>query len=676
MDFLTIKKAVNTQFLKMLATGKVFTVDISRDELKVKYQASFPKGTNPIFRERAENDCNCCNTYIGIAGNAVAFIDGKIETIWNIDIADSTFQIVADAMKALVLSKPINSIFMHFDKNVGIGKNVDNYSDVLWNHYYTKLPAAFVKPIADHASLKGAANTNYAALKRSVTEITGHAVETVLSLIDSKSLYKGGEYVNRVQQLDHLKSTFDLINGNTSSQEEFLWVNSLNLGITSGFKSGPIGMMLMDLSGGMELEHAVNKYHEATAPENYKHSKKPTTKKMTDKAIARIIELGREDSLERRHAVTADITINDVLFADRSVTTTLGGVLGKLKPSAVTKEVKTDNAVGITIDDFLSTVVPKTTTMEVLVEAKHQANFMSLVAPLNAGCLPITEWDNNFSWSYNGELADSSMRKEVKSKGGNNDGVFGFSIMWNTPERLYKHDLDAHCESGKGEHIYHGNAKRIHPSSGMLDIDIQRPDGVAVENIVFTDLDRMPNTDYKLYVKNYSRSTNTKGFTAEVYFGGKTLYFDHTATMRGTEVAHVATVRKLGNELTLIKGTPVPETSVEVYGIKPKEFHKVTMVMNSPNFWDCVEKPTGNKHWFFILHKCSNPEPVRGLFNEHLLKELQPDRKVFEVLGNDLKAPFSEEQLSGLGFSISQTNSVVIKVRGELNRLYNVKFNK
>jgi len=672
MNFLTIKEAVNAQFLKMLATGKVFTVNVSKDVLRAKYQEAFPPGTNPVFRERAENDCNCCNTYIGIAGNAVAFIDGELVTIWDIDIDDDVFQTVADSMAKLVRTAPVDSIFMHFDENVGLDKNVDNYSDVIWNHYYTKIPAAFVKPIADHAALKGAAKTNYATFKRSVTEINDYAIETVLELIDSKSLYKGNEYEARVGLLRNIKMLHEVV----INKDQFYWEKSAELGVGSGFRSGPIGMLLVDLSGGMELEHAVNKYHEATAPENYKHSKKPTTKRMTEKAIARIVELDRVESLERRHAVTKDITINDVIFADRSVTAVLGGVLGKLKPSATAKEVRTDNAVDITIEEFLSTVVPVTASMELLVSSKHQANFMSLVAPLNTGCLPITEWNNNYSWSYNGELSDSSMRKEVKAKGGNNDGVFGFSIMWNTPERLYNNDLDAHIHTSN-EHIYHGNARMVHPSSGMLDVDVQRPGNqVAVENIVYTDLNKMPNGTYELVVRNYSSTPNPSGFTAEVYHEGGRFFFDHTATMAGRTNVPVATFVKKGNEFTMTSGTPTSEASSEVYGIKTKEFHKVNMLMASPNYWDCVEKPTGNKHWFFILDKCLNPDPVRGLFNEHLMKELQPDRKVFEVLGNDLKAPFSEEQLSGLGFSISQTNEVVIKVRGELNRLYNVQFNK
>ena len=62
MDFTTIKTAVAAQFTKM-ANGPLFTVDLSKDELWDTYLSAFPEGTNPMYRERTEHDCNCCKQY-------------------------------------------------------------------------------------------------------------------------------------------------------------------------------------------------------------------------------------------------------------------------------------------------------------------------------------------------------------------------------------------------------------------------------------------------------------------------------------------------------------------------------------------------------------------------------------------------------------------------------------
>ena len=95
--------------------------------------------------------------------------------------------------------------------------------------------------------------------------------------------------------------------------------------------------------------------------------------------------------------------------------------------------------------------------------------------------------------------------------------------------------------------------------------------------------------------------------------------------------------------------------------------------MFSPNYWD--DNVNSNKHWFFILDKCLNPEPVRGIYNEFLSNELHEHRKVFEVLGSKTKCPYDEQQLSGVGFSSTKRDEVKIHVTGnKLNQTYNVIF--
>jgi hypothetical protein len=81
--------------------------------------------------------------------------------------------------------------------------------------------------------------------------------------------------------------------------------------------------------------------------------------------------------------------------------------------------------------------------------------------------------------------------------------------------------------------------------------------------------------------------------------------------------------------------------------------------MPSPNHWD-GQKGVGNKHIFFILDGCKNPTNPNGFFNEQLNSILLPHRKVFEVLGSRMKVEYSENQLSGVGFSTTQSNEVTL----------------
>lgn len=94
--------------------------------------------------------------------------------------------------------------------------------------------------------------------------------------------------------------------------------------------------------------------------------------------------------------------------------------------------------------------------------------------------------------------------------------------------------------------------------------------------------------------------------------------------------------------------------------------------MESPNFWD--GRAIGNRHLFFVLEGCRNDGTARGFFNEFLDERLTPHRKVFEVVAGKMKPAESDEQLSGLGFSSTQRDSVVVRVRGSFTRTIKVAF--
>jgi hypothetical protein len=106
--------------------------------------------------------------------------------------------------------------------------------------------------------------------------------------------------------------------------------------------------------------------------------------------------------------------------------------------------------------------------------------------------------------------------------------------------------------------------------------------------------------------------------------------------------------------------------------LKTNQFHNVGVVCYSPNYWN--ENAVGNRHYMFLLKNCINSEAPNSFYNEFLNQELNEHRKVMEALGSKLKVEDSENQLSGLGFSSTRRNELIIQVEANTKRILKVKF--
>jgi len=191
-------------------------------------------------------------------------------------------------------------------------------------------------------------------------------------------------------------------------------------------------------SEGIELNESVRKYEAIVAPSNYKRPKAIFTQKMLDEAKKKLEEMGLIDSLGRRYATLDDITVNNILFANRdSVKKINGSVFDDMKAELAVNAKTFDKVEEISISDFIKDVLPTVKNMEVLFDNKHSSNMVSLIAPKVKGCKTMFKWDNGFSWAYSGNVTDS-MKERVKAAGGKVDGVLRFSIQWNEALRVFQ----------------------------------------------------------------------------------------------------------------------------------------------------------------------------------------------------------------------------------------------
>lgn len=679
MEFRELKSLIQKQFEKMIANdANLFSVGLDKEELWNLYLDSFPAGTNEIYRERREYDCNCCKQFIRGLGNAVTIVNNEVVTVWDFEIEDAKFTPVIKALSAFVKSKVVTDIYLNQFKDVGVDYNFEemaNGTPKRWEHMHTKLPNRFVA--TDIGSKLGSARTNQEVFKRALEEITEESVLTVLELISQNSLYRGEEWTSNLEKFLEYKKEYVKVKGQ-EQKNNFTWVNSITAGnVVSKIRNTSIGTLLVNISEDMSLDLAVKKYEQIVAPTNYKRPKAIFTKKMLEDAQKTITELGYMNSLGRRFATLEDITVNNILFSNRDSVKkgTVANIFDEMKQAVPVNTKKFSKVEEIGIEDFIKKVLPIAEELEVLLEGKHSNNLVSLIAPADVDSKTMFKWNNNFSWAYAGNIADSDMKQNVKSAGGDVDGVLRFSIQWNETERD-ENDLDAHCVEPDRSHIYFGN-KRNDRTTAKLDVDIMHPsvDTPAVENITWTDINKMKKGIYKFYTKCYGNYGGKSGFRAEIEFNGQLYSFAYNNPMRSGEEITVAEVTFDGINFEIKEKLSANSSmnSKEIWGVTTNQFVPVSIAMHSPNYWD-EQSGTGNKHYLFMLKDCINTERPSGFYNEFLKPELVTHKRVFEALGSKMSVESDNNQLSGLGFSSTKRNDLVVKVKGQTERVLKIKF--
>ena len=245
--------------------------------------------------------------------------------------------------------------------------------------------------------------------------------------------------------------------------------------------------------------------------------------------------------------------------------------------------------------------------------------------------------------------------------------------MWNDDKENLS-DLDAHCyentKNGKNEIFFSDKRSRL--SKGELDVDIINPNGIAVENITFPDRNRMPEGNYKFFVHYYSKRTGyMNGFKAEIEFDDEVFEYEFAGNPDTKDKVEIAEITLKDGQFEikeLLRNNGSSVSSSKLWGLNTNQFADVKLVTKSPNYWN--ENGQGHEHLFFFLEGCVSEEKPNSMFNEYLKDELYRNhRKVFEAISQFSKIEETDNQLSGIGFSMTKRNHLILKVDGKLMKI-------
>ena len=703
MEFTEMRDRLMKHFAEMVRdVDHLFEVAVDKDEMWILYLDSFPAGTNEIYRERREHDCSCCRQFIKTIGNAVVIRNNQITTIWDFRTDDSTYQPVLDALSNFIKSHVVSDIYVSKFKKIGTLQNyeeLENGKVKEWSHFYLELPDKFVdRSSRSEGDIKGSFRDTRNVFKRSLDEITMNAIDTILELINSNTLYKGEEWKGVLGEFKKYKKEYDKLTSDVE-RDNYAWEQSVKAGIAIGrIRNHSIGTLLVNVSEEMDLDTAVKKYEQIVAPANYKRPKAIYTKKMLEDAKKTITELGYLDSLQRRFANLDDITVNNILFSNRDAAKRIVGaddIFGEMEKDVAVNPRKFSKVEEIPVKDFIENILPTAKDIEIYLENKHTPNMVSLIAPKIKNSKTMFKWNNRFSWAYSGNITDSDITQRVQDAGGRIDGVLRFSHSWNYDGMRNGSLMDLHVfmpgsnqkveyKNGKEIHDNYGNNERVgwnHRqhllSGGVQDVDYVdvAPVGyIPVENTTFPSMDRLKEGVYTFKIHNWNfRNPTTGGFKAEIAFEGQIYRFIRREPLQHKEWITLAKIELKNGHFEIIEMMENDTTPIEIWGLKTNQFVPVSAISYSPNYFD-EQDGIGHKHLFFFLKNCVNPEEPNGYYNEFLKNELLEHKRVFEALGAKCHVEDTEDQLSGIGFSMTKRAELIVKVKGATERIMKVKF--
>ncbi|AMM44929.1 hypothetical protein SP15_131 [Bacillus phage SP-15] len=611
-------------------------------------------------------NCHACRHFIQRFGGLV-FIDGvgdKHSAIWEETKTPAFFANSVRAMKELVQSATVNGVFIPENAVLGQPKTGE------WTHLAVRLPKTRVHKnrIKTAHQVYAEKIHNFETLINAILSFEPATVDTAVQLLESDTLYRADKVMDKARWF---QKVIKLRNQASTSERKrnvvYMMVALAPTGFTS-IRSGSLGRLLEVIESGATYEAVKADFRKIMDPDNYQRSQSAPTATAIFNAEKFIEKHGLGESLDRRYATIEEIP--EFLWQPKGQPKELaekkstGGVFSHLTPkqtSTTTASVTGQNipAKLMTFEKFKNTVLPSADAIEVLVDNPNR--IMAMVTANIPTAENILQWDNPFSWYYHGGV-DASIRERLEEYGGRYEGnEIRASLIW---EGLT--DLDLHCISPTGEHIYYSTGSRRDRFGGYLDLDMNGMDKSShkpVENIRWTNA---PEGRYKFYVHNYQERENGRNgtpFRVELEINGQVYHYDGKALRNNQQVTVFEFDYRKGQQPN-IQSAGV-SSSAEDWTVETNKFVKVNGITTSPNLWGDKPVTHAGTHVFFLLDgvKDTSEGKGRGFFNEMLKSDLREIRKTLELYTASTPIKGAEEATAcGVGYNKDTEWNLTVKV--------------
>lgn len=615
---------------------------------------------------RQHYTCNACKHFITRYGSiAIVNTDGSITSaLWNPETTPNFFKKSVKELKKRVERNSVKNILLVDNKVLGIPKTGE------WTHISVELPAGYssinTNRLKTAKQVLAEKKEEFRLLSIALNDFDDEIIQQAINLLESDSLYRGNRFIEMVKWFKSIKTGLKTIDNVTYRHNLLVLIASIAPAGAARIKNTVVGELMYNLKEGMPTTEVIRKFNNMMNPSNYMRSQNDPSVNAVIEAEKIIESLGLAPSLERRYLKIEEIPKEEIIWKQKeNIATTqplttggiFRGVIDKIEFSKPKTERNDIPATKMTWEKFKRTILPNALTIEAKID--NSDKLMALVTAVNPTSENILQWSNPVSWYYHGGI-DSEMKERVEAAGGKyENNLMRCSLLWDNYT-----DLDLHCITPQGRHIFYGNKRDI---EGYLDVDenVDPRTITPVENMRWEN--EVTNGRYKFYVHNFTdRNNRNNPFKAELQVGSTILTCKGTLGREGDKQVLFDIEYHDGKIIKVLSACEDASCSINSWNIEQNSFKKVDLITTSPNLWGDNNLTQFGEHIFFILNDCKDISEGkgRGFFNETLIKDLYPIRKTLESFTSITPIQGVDEATAcGLGFSNNSDWNLTLRIK-------------